>query len=225
MTLGERLYQYRKGVNLSQDALAEKVGVTRQTISKWETDQSTPEFSKLGILCEIFNITPNELVYGEEKEEGENTKGIEDDEKKRNKKKALVVSISIFLYCMGIFSIPYMIESLQYDDSQSVLMASSLWAIATAILVYFFLANPKKKKEKREEKEIIMKEEKPEKLSKVELGIFELVASIFLCIYLIISFATSAWHITWILWIVLIVVELIVKLILDMRREEKNGKR
>ena len=38
MTLGERLYQYRKNVNLSQDTLAEKVGVTRQTISKWETD-------------------------------------------------------------------------------------------------------------------------------------------------------------------------------------------
>ena len=59
MTLGERLYQYRKNVNLSQDTLAEKVGVTRQTISKWETDQSTPEFSKIAILCETFGITPN----------------------------------------------------------------------------------------------------------------------------------------------------------------------
>lgn len=220
MTLGERLYQYRKNVNISQDALAEKVGVTRQTISKWETDQSTPEFSKLAVLCEVFCITPNELVYGENTEKS-NTEKI-DDEKKRSKQKALAVSISIFLYCMGAFSIPYMVESLQYDDGQSILVASSLWAIATAILVYFFLANPKKKVKKVEVKETTPT--KPEKLSKVEIGVLELIAAIFLCAYLVISFATSAWHITWILWIVLIVVELMAKLILDIRRESKNGK-
>lgn len=217
MTLGERLYQYRKNVNLSQDTLAEKVGVTRQTISKWETDQSTPEFSKLQPLCETFGITPNELVYGENETEQEKDKVVEEEEKKRNKKKAIVVSISIFLYCMGTFSIPYMIESLQYDDAQSVLMASSMWAIATALLIYFFLANPKKKTEQVVEQKI----EKKEKLSKVELGILELVATIFLCIYLVVSFLTKAWYITWIIWIVLLIVELIIKLILDIRRERK----
>ena len=153
MTLGERLYQYRKNVNLSQDTLAEKVGVTRQTISKWETDQSTPEFSKIAILCETFGITPNELVYGETGEVKESGNLAEIEEKKRNKKKAFVVSVSIFLYCMGAFSIPYMVESLQYDDTQSVLMASSIWAIATALLIYFFLANPKKKTKKVETQE------------------------------------------------------------------------
>lgn len=219
MTLGERLYQYRKNVNLSQDTLAEKVGVTRQTISKWETDQSTPEFSKIAILCETFGITPNELVYGETGEVKESGNLAEIEEKKRNKKKAFVVSVSIFLYCMGAFSIPYMVESLQYDDTQSVLMASSIWAIATALLIYFFLANPKKKTKKVETQEPT--EEKKTKLSKVEMGILELVAAIFLCIYLIISFATSAWHITWILRIIFIAVELMIKLILDIRRERK----
>ncbi len=120
---------------------------------------------------------------------------------------------------MGAFSIPYMVESLQYDDTQSVLMASSIWAIATALLIYFFLANPKKKTKKVETQEPT--EEKKTKLSKVEMGILELVAAIFLCIYLIISFATSAWHITWILWIIFIAVELMIKLILDIRRERK----
>lgn len=219
MTLGERLYQYRKNVNLSQDTLAEKVGVTRQTISKWETDQSTPEFSKIAILCETFGITPNELVYGETGEVKESGNLAEIEEKKRNKKKALVVSVSIFLYCMGAFSIPYMVESLQYDDTQSVVMASSIWAIATAMLIYFFLANPKKKTKKVETQEPI--EEKKTKLSKVEMGILELVAAIFLCIYLVVSFVTSAWHITWLLWIIFIAVELMIKLILDIRREGK----
>ena len=138
MTLGERLYQYRKNVNLSQDTLAEKVGVTRQTISKWETDQSTPEFSKIAILCETFGITPNELVYGETGEVKESGNLAEIEEKKRNKKKAFVVSVSIFLYCMGAFSIPYMVESLQYDDSKFHL------GDCQSSLNLFFPSKPKK---------------------------------------------------------------------------------
>ena len=44
MTFGEKIQKLRKQQGLSQEALAEKVTVTRQTISKWELDQSTPEF-------------------------------------------------------------------------------------------------------------------------------------------------------------------------------------
>lgn len=46
MTLGEKLQKLRKRQKLSQEALAEKVTVTRQTISKWELDQSTPDLDK-----------------------------------------------------------------------------------------------------------------------------------------------------------------------------------
>lgn len=50
MTLGEKLQKLRKQSGLSQETLAEKVAVTRQTISKWELDQSTPE---LAILAQL----------------------------------------------------------------------------------------------------------------------------------------------------------------------------
>ena len=43
MNLGEKIVSLRKKNNLSQEELAEKVGVTRQTISKWETDESIPD--------------------------------------------------------------------------------------------------------------------------------------------------------------------------------------
>ena len=46
MSLGERLLELRKSKHLSQEELAYKLDVTRQTISKWETDQSTPDFDK-----------------------------------------------------------------------------------------------------------------------------------------------------------------------------------
>ena len=57
MTFGERLLAYRNAVNLSQEKLAEKVGVTRQTVSKWETNQSVPDFDKILPLCEALGIT------------------------------------------------------------------------------------------------------------------------------------------------------------------------
>lgn len=68
MTLGERLFMYRNKVNMSQEKLAEEIGVTRQTISKWETDQSMPDFDKIEPLCEVFKITPDELIRGEKNE-------------------------------------------------------------------------------------------------------------------------------------------------------------
>ena len=152
MSLGERLLQYRKSINMSQDQLAEKIGVTRQTISKWETDQSTPEFNKIEPLCKVFGITTDELIKGESiinKEDKEKQKENNYDEK-RNKKKAIVLSISIFLYCIATFSLPYMTEVLRYEDAHAVMIWATLCTIATVIIIYFFVAYPKNKNEKSE---------------------------------------------------------------------------
>ena len=65
MDLGERLLELRKLKNLTQDDVAEKLNVTRQTVSKWETNQSTPDFDKIVPMCELYGISPNELLTGE----------------------------------------------------------------------------------------------------------------------------------------------------------------
>ena len=57
MTLGERLTELRKKKNLSQEEVAEKLNVTRQTVSKWELDQSTPDFDKIVPICKLYNIS------------------------------------------------------------------------------------------------------------------------------------------------------------------------
>ena len=219
MSLGERLLEYRTNAKMSQDTLAEMIGVTRQTISKWETDQSTPEFNKILPLCEVFGITTDELIKGEKSFEK-----IEDKEQyktyyneKRNKKKAIAMSISVFLYCIGAFSVPYMIETLQYNSSHAVMITTTLWTIATVILIYFFVSHPKEKKEVR--KELHTQENK-----KVESIIIQVMASLFLLSYIIISFVTMAWHITWILWIVFVVVVTIIKLILELKKGENDAK-
>lgn len=65
MTLGEKLQKLRKRQKLSQEALAEKVTVTRQTISKWELDQSTPDLDFIAQLSNIFNVSSDYLIREE----------------------------------------------------------------------------------------------------------------------------------------------------------------
>ena len=65
MTLGERITSLRTQHSMSQGDLAEKMAVSRQSISKWETDASIPELDKLLQLSELFHITLDELVKGE----------------------------------------------------------------------------------------------------------------------------------------------------------------
>ncbi len=253
MTFGERLLEYRNRVGLSQEKLAEKVGVTRQTISKWETNQSTPDFDKIIPLCEILGITTEELIKGEKKEKDvklaeikqEKEKAEKEYMQKRNKKKAIVLSISIFLYCIATFALPYMTEVLRYEDAHAVMIWATLCTIATVIIVYFFVAYPNMYKEEKEKKsikddieELNDEIEEIEKLddghikieavgaeSKTEALVIQIVASLFLTIYLLVSFLTGAWHITWILWIVFIFVELIVKLIFSMKGEKENNEK
>lgn len=66
MTLGENIVRLRTNKNWSQSDLAEALEVSRQSVSKWETDTSIPELDKLLKLSELFGVTLDELVNGEE---------------------------------------------------------------------------------------------------------------------------------------------------------------
>ena len=65
MSIGSNLQFLRKMSGLTQEALAEKLDVSRQTISKWELDTAWPEIDKLIDLCELFNCTMDQLVREE----------------------------------------------------------------------------------------------------------------------------------------------------------------
>ena len=62
MTISEKILYCRKRCGLSQEALAEKIGVSRQAISKWETGEATPELSKLALLAKTFGVTADWLI-------------------------------------------------------------------------------------------------------------------------------------------------------------------
>ena len=66
MTIGERIAALRRGRELSQEALGEALGVSRQAISNWEADASLPEIDKLVALSRMFGVTVGELLGVEE---------------------------------------------------------------------------------------------------------------------------------------------------------------
>jgi len=65
MTIGEKISAFRTAHKLSQEQLAEKAGVSRQSVSKWEMDQALPQLEKVLLLCDIFNITADEFLRSE----------------------------------------------------------------------------------------------------------------------------------------------------------------
>ncbi|MBR2431582.1 MAG: helix-turn-helix transcriptional regulator, partial [Clostridia bacterium] len=69
-----RLYQYRKSNNLSQEELAERIGVSRQAVSKWERAEASPDTDNLIMLAKIYGVTLDELLNGKGEEQEEEKK-------------------------------------------------------------------------------------------------------------------------------------------------------
>ena len=63
-TIGNRIAKYRKAKGLTQEGLANLMGVSSQAVSKWETDASCPDISALPQLCKILGISTDELLTG-----------------------------------------------------------------------------------------------------------------------------------------------------------------
>jgi len=65
MELGNQIREHRKAMHLSQDDLAEKILVARQTVSNWENGKNYPDIQSLLLLSELFQITLDQLVKGD----------------------------------------------------------------------------------------------------------------------------------------------------------------
>ncbi len=69
MTLGQRIAQYRKALGLSQEALAELVGVSRQAVSTWELDEAQPDAVQIVLLAQALGVSTDQLLLGEDETE------------------------------------------------------------------------------------------------------------------------------------------------------------
>ena len=85
MNLGERIYRFRTEKNLSQGDLADRLDVSRQSISKWENNNAVPDLEKIIKLSEIFEVSLDELVKGEITVKKVEEEPIDDILSKKNK--------------------------------------------------------------------------------------------------------------------------------------------
>ena len=102
MKFNDKLMKLRKENSLSQEELAEKLGVTRQTISKWELGQTTPDMDKLYQLSNLFNISVDELI--KETDDNYQNNPVKDATKNRNIITIILVVIMLIIIGFGIFS-------------------------------------------------------------------------------------------------------------------------
>ena len=94
MNFGEKLTNLRKQKGLSQEELSEELNVTRQTISKWEAGQTSPDINKITEVANFFGVTVNELTNDEEIKYNDGKVSVDDGD---NKKPTAVIILVIVL--------------------------------------------------------------------------------------------------------------------------------
>ena len=78
MTIADRIQSLRKQKGMSQEELADRVGVSRQAVSKWESEQANPDIDKIVIMSDIFDVTTDYLLKGIEPVKSDDHKTMAD---------------------------------------------------------------------------------------------------------------------------------------------------
>ena len=99
MTTGQKIYELRKSKNWSQEYVADKIGVSRQAVSRWELDESVPDIENLSAISSLFSISIDKLI-NPQSENGKNSSFVNDDVQKTIKKK---MKMSIICIIIGAF--------------------------------------------------------------------------------------------------------------------------
>lgn len=212
MTLGEKLLKLRKKKGLSQEEVADLLHVTRQTISKWETDQSTPDFDKVIPICQLYDISTEQLFgeVGNAKADDSNHFSTISNNQTYLHRKALYTTIAVMLYIFSIVIIIFFSVVLR-SPIVGVCVFFFVIAVATGMLIYIEMTRPTGDVAVKQETKKLSKEERLYK------QINSVLALLILAIYLIISILTMRWDITWILWVVYALLTEIIKLVFSLK--------
>ena len=136
MKFGDNLRQIRKSKKMSQEQLAEKVNVTRQSVSKWENGESYPEMNNILELCKIFNCKLNDLVHTDMTDISSLDEEIVMNVVKFNEKKqkevktlsnvisligkigAIVLKVAIPFIILAMILVPYIINNVEIKNNE-----------------------------------------------------------------------------------------------------------
>lgn len=128
MKIEDKLLKLRKEKGLSQEEVADRLNVSRQTISKWETGQSSPDFDKIIPLCELYEISSDELLTGKKKEE------IVKEEKEHENMKAKGIGLSLGIYVLSIVFFVLLLVFSNFVFAFGIFLLGII--IATALFIY-----------------------------------------------------------------------------------------
>jgi len=125
MNIADRIHQLRKSKGFSQEELADKIGVSRQTVSKWESEQSMPDLDKVIIMSDLFEVTTDYIL-----------KGIET--KKQAGEKDESVNANIFVMIASALNFIGLIVSnaLWYEESAPTAIAAGLIFMAIGCMIF-----------------------------------------------------------------------------------------
>ena len=132
MKIGNKIAELRKRDSLSQEELAEKLGVARQTISKWEIGETSPDLKQAKELSNIFNISLDEMVDNEIKDvliEKANTAEKKSDQALKITKIILISMLSIFaIYFVAeiMFAVNLSRGRIETSESNTTMLKCSL---------------------------------------------------------------------------------------------------
>lgn len=128
MTIAEKIKQLRKDNSMTQEDLAEKLNVSRQTISKWETSVTIPDADNIVAISKLFNITTDELLdYRVETVQ---------------KKKQFIMDMAVLLFgIIGFIVFAILLMTNQIDETSSVITINGygIAAIVFLILIIAFI--------------------------------------------------------------------------------------
>lgn len=142
MDFSERLLTLRKGMDLTQEQLAEKMNVSRQSISKWESGQAVPELDKIIALSMIFDVTTDYLLKPSEVDElSVKTEMLEKQQqqilirerKHRQISRCIAYSIGVYLLFFAVYFIGHFYFEIW---NPSVIFAE--FVVATAIVIFIW---------------------------------------------------------------------------------------
>lgn len=134
MNLGDKIYTLRKQHSLSQEELGEKLNVSRQTISKWERNESTPDLDKIAPLCALFDLSADELLQDKpqiEKQTELETKTV------KTKRYFNIRLAAALILCAAILAIPLM-QELRLSENMMAIVTVGLIFTGCAMLIISF---------------------------------------------------------------------------------------
>lgn len=123
MLIADKIKKLRKDNNMTQEDLADKLNVSRQTISKWETNTGVPDIDNIKAICNLFNISTDELLdYNNEIVK---------------KKRQFIIDMSVLLFgIIGFIVFGILLLTNKIDENSSVITINAYGIIS---LIFLFL--------------------------------------------------------------------------------------